>query len=140
MAVGSVRAGQKDTSGGVQPSGAASTDRPTPTVSGPPADKPPRTCHREVADRLRAQPGTWGLVGIYPHATSAHKLARCIRNAYGRCAVYGPAGSFETRTVKLLGGSRRVEARYMPPRSDDDLWAEALAALTEDRAGGDGSG
>ncbi|MEL3949482.1 hypothetical protein [Streptomyces sp. LNU-CPARS28] len=83
--------------------------------------------HRAVAARLRAQPGVWGLVNTYGYTTSAATVASGIRTAHGQyAAAYGPAGSFETRTVTVLGLSVRVEARYIgdagapaaPPEQD----------------------
>lgn len=71
--------------------------------------------HRVVAARLRRQPGVWGVVGTYVHHLSAHAMARNIRRGSGAQAAYGPAGSFQTRTVAVLGGQCLLEARFVGP-------------------------
>lgn len=134
-------AGQKDTRGGVQPSGAASTARTTPAGSGPPAGGRHRASHLAIAEQLREQPGVWGTVATYGRRRSGHTVASAIRRAYGSSfAVYGPAGSYEARVVGLPYGAVRVEARCIRPGTGDEAWADAVAALTGTQEGGDGHG
>ncbi|MEV0441860.1 hypothetical protein AB0I84_06115 [Streptomyces spectabilis] len=114
--------GQKDTRDGGQLSGAASTSRPG-------AGGRVRADHKATARRLRAQPRVWGLVGTYRNARSADTVASSIRHASAPWfSAYEPAGSFEARTIALVGGVRRVEARCVP-LTDDAAWADAVAAL-----------
>ncbi|MEV4858956.1 hypothetical protein [Streptomyces ossamyceticus] len=83
-----------------------------------------RADHAQVAAQLRAQPGEWGPVSVYPAAYNARKIAVNIRLARDSFGVYGPAGAFEARTQALEDGTL-VEARYIA----DQAWADALAAL-----------
>lgn len=125
--------GQKDTRGGGQPSGAASTPRPG-------AGGRARTDHQAAARQLRAQPGIWGTVGTYRNTGSAHTVATSIRHAYApRFSAYAPEGAFEARVIKLWGGARQVQARCVR-LTDDEAWADAVNALGQNQLGGEGHG
>ncbi|MGW0821785.1 hypothetical protein [Streptomyces sp. NPDC002845] len=101
---------EKDIPVGTQPSGTASTARAN---------------HPATAHRLYAQPGQWGTVHTYPSSVGARDAARHIRDAIGSFRVYGPPGSYETRTRPAEDGDGvLVEARYTgrttstPPRTN----------------------
>lgn len=70
-----------------------------------------RTDHTQIAAQLRARPGTWITVGVYPASYSAASIGAHLRAAQGSFAVYAPAGSCETRTRPVENGTL-LEARY----------------------------
>ncbi|NUQ95334.1 MAG: hypothetical protein HOY79_01790 [Streptomyces sp.] len=77
----------------------------------------PRVNHTDAANRLRAQPGVWLVVGDYRSSLVADNLARRIRSGYPLGSrVYGtpyqPAGAYETWTEPVEDGTR-VHARYI---------------------------
>lgn|GEM_PF-4148308 len=86
--------------------------------------------HTEVAAALKAAPGQWQFVGEWPSRAGAESAALRIRGAY-KARMYEPAGSFDART-ELTEMGCLVEARYLgDATSDDEVWADALAALPQ---------
>jgi hypothetical protein len=114
---------------------AGTTSTPPVLSYGRPAD------HDRIAAELRARPGQWGTVGVYPSLGTARNVRDRVRIAGGNYRAYGPAGSFEARTQVVPDGTR-VEARYLgtavpgpatPSSPDDDAtWSDALAALDKE--------
>ena len=75
---------------------------------------PPRrnVVHRDVAERLRRQPGEEMEVGCYASRESANGIAALVRGRAGTVRAYLPAGSFDARVVPGDDGVR-VFARYV---------------------------
>lgn len=91
------------------------------------------TDHFAVAALCRANPGEWQDVGEYNSMQAAARTVAAIETAYVHAnrpnsgSAYSPAGTFEARS-ELTEFGARVETRYVG--SDDDTWADALAAVT----------
>ncbi|MDX3455092.1 hypothetical protein PV396_24645 [Streptomyces sp. ME02-8801-2C] len=68
--------------------------------------------HPATARELTTRPYEWGTVHTYRADYVARTVARDIRAAQGNFAVYGPAGSFETRVITVDDGTL-LEARYV---------------------------
>lgn len=70
-----------------------------------------RTDHAQIAAQLRARPGVWIAVGVYPASYSAASIGAHLRAGQGSFAVYAPAGAYESRTRPVDNGTL-LEARY----------------------------
>lgn len=93
--------------------------------------KRPHIDHFAVAEACLALPEQWQPVGEYNSTQSARGVIGYIEQAGKsrsmQASAYTPAGAFEAR-FELTEFGARVEARYVGV-SDDDAWADALAAI-----------
>lgn len=102
--------------------------------------KRPRVNHQETADRLKANPHTWLIVGEYRSTISADGICRYIRTGAQRHShrtpsPYQPAGAYEAR-MELTEFGVRVDARYVgTPRKDTPVMNDATRVLGQIKRG-----
>lgn len=77
-----------------------------------PQMKDRRVNHQAIADQLRAVPGEWLTVQVYPSRYTATSTARLVRQPLAGRPAYHPAGAFETRLVMVDEGTALL-ARYV---------------------------
>jgi hypothetical protein len=77
------------------------------------ADPPPQMGEpvwSELADKLRAEPGRWALLGAQLARSTAHHIQT------GRYAAFRPAGSFQTMVRNTQGNRADVYVRFRGKR------------------------
>ncbi|MEW1638598.1 hypothetical protein AB0469_31640 [Streptomyces sp. NPDC093801] len=71
-----------------------------------------RVDHAVVADQLRAMPGEWRTVQVYPSRYTAVGMARLVRRPRLTNSAYHPAGSYEA-TVEMVDNGTALVVRFV---------------------------